>query len=912
MRALALISILASLALAWSVAGSVAGQIGQTFPGFLMWENGSVAPGFLTPRDRAADAAGLGYLARVTEVNGRAVSGAGEVYQRAAAVPPGTPMHYTVVRPGGSHLRTTLPTRRFTRGDFNAVMLPLLLGGMLLLAVASLPLLLRPTHDAARLLFVFSWATVTNYCFLGFDYCWQYRFTPWSYLIEFVSTATWLHFALVFPERRWPLSRAPRRALAFWYALVACETGLFVFALTHAPRWLNVIDAFVLGMMVVSTAVLTMNVAMTAARSRDPSKRRTARTVLAGTLTALVAVTLLVLATWGWADSRVPTYAYVACAAAFPAVLAYAIVRSDFFVPDILVRKGLSLAILVLTAALGVLAGFSALQRWAGVGTAWAMTVALLLIVVAAVPLAAPLRRRIETLLQQAFFPDVGAAAQVVHEASRDLVRIRDPGKVAVRLCDAIERTVGAQTIYVLVGRPPEPLTCLAALPEASLQLAATDPLARFLERGVTWEPADSSSPHRGSEAMRRRLTGLGVTLVVPFPKEATFRGGFLLGSRRDGRPYTTEQKRALETLASQAVVALDHAGAAREIGELRRQLSEDVVDMRPEGGGDGKFAGIVGQSDGIRRVLGLVERVAPTDATVLVLGETGSGKELVADALVASSGRHGGPYVKLACAAIPESLLESELFGHERGAFTGASERRLGRFEQAHRGTLLLDDVDTLPIGVQAKLLRALQEGEITRLGAAGAKQVDVRVIATSNQDLEELVASGRFREDLFYRLNVVPIKLPPLRERKADIPQLVQHLAERASQRLGRQMSGVAESALQTLQAHDWPGNVRELNNVVERAVVLSTDGVLTVQGPLRRPDSGTSRRVTTGGSLADQLRAEKTRLILEALQASGGNQRRAAELLGLHRPSLTRMIKDLGIRVPGRRLEKSKKTA
>src|ERR1700728_473336 len=240
---------------------------------------------------------------------------------------------------------------------------------------------------------------------------------------------------------------------------------------------------------------------------------------------------------------------------------------------------------------------------------------------------------------------------------------------------------------------------------------------------------------------------------------------------------------------------------------------------------------GIVGTSEALQHALGLARIVAPTDSTVLIYGETGTGKELCAQLIHEHSLRSAGPFVRLNCAAIPEGLLESELFGHEKGAFTSAVAQRAGRFEAADGGTLFLDEIGEIPPRLQPKLLRVLQEQEFERLGSSRTVSVDVRVIAATNRDLTTLVAEKTFRTDLFYRLNVFPITLPPLRDRREDIPSLIQHFANGAASKLRRPIRAIPLETIQTLEQHSWPGNVRELQNVIERAVILAEDGVLRV---------------------------------------------------------------------------------
>jgi two-component system nitrogen regulation response regulator NtrX len=309
-----------------------------------------------------------------------------------------------------------------------------------------------------------------------------------------------------------------------------------------------------------------------------------------------------------------------------------------------------------------------------------------------------------------------------------------------------------------------------------------------------------------------------------------------------------------------------------------------------------GRRSALVGESAAMQDVRGLIDRVAPTEARVLLTGESGTGKELAAAAVHGASRRAGRPFVTVNCAAIPRDLVESEMFGHERGAFTGATERRLGRFELAHTGTLFLDEIGDLSADAQAKLLRTLETGEIQRLGAEGSQRVDVRIIAATNQRLEESVAEGAFREDLFFRLNVVPIRLPPLRERLADLPALVAHLAERVRPRQGLVFT---PEALAALARYAWPGNVRELANLVERLGILSgpTVGADAVREVLRSgPEPAAT--VLPEQPLSDALDEYERGLIRTALRQAQGSVAEAARLLRTDRANLYRRMRRLGL--------------
>jgi len=311
------------------------------------------------------------------------------------------------------------------------------------------------------------------------------------------------------------------------------------------------------------------------------------------------------------------------------------------------------------------------------------------------------------------------------------------------------------------------------------------------------------------------------------------------------------------------------------------------------------RFEQLIGNSLALEAVLQQVERVAPTDSTVLIQGETGTGKELIARAIHNISSRCGRSFVKLNCAAIPLDLLESELFGHEKGAFTGAIAQRIGRFELADKGTLFLDEVGDIPLALQPKLLRVLQEQEFERLGSTRTHQGDVRLVAATNRDLTEMVNRGEFRSDLYYRLNVFPIMLPPLRERREDIPVLVTHFVEIFCRRMGKQIKHIPPETMSALCSHWWPGNVRELQNLIERAVILSNLGVLP------NPLPTTVSKDATAFPAATTLRDSERALILQTLEAVGwviGGPKGAAAKLGLKRTTLICKMQKLGIFRPG----------
>jgi formate hydrogenlyase transcriptional activator len=372
---------------------------------------------------------------------------------------------------------------------------------------------------------------------------------------------------------------------------------------------------------------------------------------------------------------------------------------------------------------------------------------------------------------------------------------------------------------------------------------------------------------------------------------------GRLIGAaaftRVQAMAFRPEDVAILRDVGRALSVATANALANDEIRKLREKLEAENSSLRAQLGQAPWFEEILAHSAALKRALDTVEQVATTDATVLITGETGTGKELIARAIHRRSPRASGPLVKVNCAAIPGTLLASELFGHERGAFSGATERRKGRFEQAHGGTLFLDEIGELPQEMQILLLRVLQEREFERLGGTITLQVDVRLVAATNRDLATDVRDGRFRSDLYYRLNVFPVHVPPLRERPEDIPPLVAHFADKYGTRFSRKISRIDRKTLDALQAHSWPGNVRELENTVERAVILSRNGVLTIDAPMPRDAAAL-------GSV-NQHASEERVAIESALAASAGRvsgETGAAQKMGLPASTLEFRIKKLGI--------------
>jgi formate hydrogenlyase transcriptional activator len=395
------------------------------------------------------------------------------------------------------------------------------------------------------------------------------------------------------------------------------------------------------------------------------------------------------------------------------------------------------------------------------------------------------------------------------------------------------------------------------------------------------------------SEIVRRLLAeGLQSAVCIPLLRGDRALGTLNIASTRDAN-FALQDVELLTQIGNELAIAVENALAFRQIEELKDKLAEEKLYLEDEIRTEYDFEEIVGDSPSLKRVLRDVETVAPTDSTVLIRGESGTGKELIARAIHNLSGRRERTFVKVNCAAIPTGLIESELFGHEKGAFTGAISQKIGRFELADKGTLFLDEIGDIPLELQPKLLRVLQEREFERLGSTRTVKVDIRLVTATNRELGQMIASREFREDLFYRLNVFPITLPPLRERRDDIPSLVRYFTQKYARRMNRRIETIPSAAMEALTHWNWPGNVRELENFIERAVILTRGASLDV--PLAE-----LRNAVVTAPLSTLEEAEREH-IMRALRESKwvvGGPTGAAARLGLKRTTLQSRIQKLGI--------------
>jgi formate hydrogenlyase transcriptional activator len=481
----------------------------------------------------------------------------------------------------------------------------------------------------------------------------------------------------------------------------------------------------------------------------------------------------------------------------------------------------------------------------------------------------------------------------LLHEIAVSIRQVMQCNGVGVALPDPES---GELQLYIRDLSGPEAIVESGSLSEITERVFRTGEAINLAKEQVAGDP---------------RLAALGLNSLCSLPLLSRGRvlGVLGVGSSREGA-FLEDDVSFLGQVANQIAIAVENASAYGEISQLRDRLAQENVYLESEIRNELLFEDIVGNSQALQHVLREVETVAPADSTVLIYGETGTGKELIARAVHNLSPRKTNAFVKLNCAAIPTGLLESELFGHEKGAFTGAITQRVGRFELAHRGTIFLDEIGEIPLELQPKLLRVLQEREFERLGSARTLRTDARLIAATNRDLEAMVEEQKFRADLYYRLNVFPIRVPALRERKEDIPLLVRHFVQEFSRRNNRVINTIPSETMEALVRYHWPGNIRELQNVIERAVIISKGTMLNV--PLAGlqadviPKAGnmaTKASPAEHKSLQDRLDETERTEILRALNASNGiiaGVSGAAARLGIKRSTLQLRMQKLGIRL------------
>ncbi len=487
---------------------------------------------------------------------------------------------------------------------------------------------------------------------------------------------------------------------------------------------------------------------------------------------------------------------------------------------------------------------------------------------------------------RSSLLPPSPADLPLLFEASRLLGRYESITESIEPLLSLLEERAGFGCARAALGRgiesplPFDPRAGLRILSSALAGRARVPAELSFGEGSLGRAIAGAAPVIDGDEvALPILIGGIGVGAISFRPKPAARERTLVLG-------------KAVAALVAEAVAL------RRKLAKAAEASQDELPAREIPAASSGLPGGIVGSSTAIRELFALIERVAKTETTVLITGESGAGKELVARALHDSSPRSRKPFVAVSCAALPESLIESELFGHERGAFTGAQVQRRGRFELADGGSLFLDEIGELSSNVQAKLLRVLQEGEFQRVGASATLHADVRVIAATNRDLERDTEDGRFRRDLFWRLNVFPIRVPPLRERRPDIILLADHFAEKYGSRSGKKILRISSPAIDLLMSYHWPGNVRELENCIERAVVLSADSVIHAYHLPPSLQSAESTGTGPGSTLDAALARLERELLIEALKICKGNAAAAARKLGLSERRMGLAMRRFGV--------------
>lgn len=919
--------LISSVVVLWFGYQAIFGSIGRVWTGFPIQENGTLGLRIIGTPESFSRLPPIASRWWLVEMEGEPTTSGTAAYARAATYPVGTPLTYAVVNRKGERREFVTPNQVFTQEVGFRIWLPVLGVGVLFLAMLSVPIFCRPDLGSTRSLFSAALGASTQYCFALPDLFLTHNLGALPGVFGWVAVAGALNLAMVFPVPRGPVREHPGRWRAgVWGATILLGVALHFWVGGDAARAVYA-DFLCVGLALLGVVGVVANLGTAALRTTDSALRRQARFILPGPLLFVGLATLNVLRSSLEPQTFAEPMVYFAPALIFSGLVGLGILRYDLFGFGGQARQTANRASLVLAA-------FSAFYFFFAVGEVFfdtavsagiaGATFGFVVITFVVWPRAFDL---IEGFLEAVLLPEKQRTRLALEEAAAEIARLRDPASLAELLGVSIRDALSVRDVRFVVGSPDSTLREVGGRAEG-VRIARQSALhaAVAAGRGLSTQVGSPQPVDLRLAVLEARE--VGAALVVPMRPRPGFCGAVLCGVAEPPRPFTPADVALVEHLGASAGVAFENARAWEQVQDLRGRLERENHLLRAEVRRDLAMGEMIGMSAALRQAAAQIQQVAPTAASVLIVGETGSGKELAVRMLHRHSERSDRILVKVACAALPESLLESELFGHERGAFTGADQRRIGRFEVATGGTLFFDDVDTLPLGIQAKLLRALQEGEIQRLGSNELRHVDVRIIAATNVDLHQAVRDGRFREDLYYRLNVIPIRLPPLRERREDIPLLVEHFIEAARTRLNRGgIREVAAGALDSMVAYDWPGNVRELRNAVERAMVMSQGSVLRLSGPLGGGTLHTESKeasVATGalplvvaagsdqsavsapdngiGSapMKELLRRHKKQLVEAALAASDGNQARAAELLGVHRSNLNRTIKELEIRV------------
>jgi len=818
-----------------------------------------------------------------------------------------------------------------------------------LITAAYIMYLRRPEDPPARLYYLE--CVVAAVTFIG-ALSWQVIYGNWLLFSIFLLCSALivplgLHFFLVYPETSSALKRWPRLTvlpyipmvvfLVVAIAVIARMSGAIppssLVPITES-RYVDVLGGlalFYIPLAVLYLGLSVVNVYLTYKRTTQSEARTQIKWVLWGAAVSVMLLALLIVL----AAENAQYHEYIFGRMQFMLLLivlamlissGLSMLKYRLMYVDALLNRSLAY-VLVSAVVFGAFSLTALVLTWMVkliTGTQSAIT--LVIAALAIIYVFRPISEWVQSWVDRLFYREKYEFQQAVWNVSSAIVSILDLDVVLRRVLDTVIDSLRLKRGAVLLWDAEHQTARVAYQrdfpnPERLLPPDTDDPLLRTILADpkplVLRELIQDVSGNPDVAALQQRMVEMYVEAAVPICRGTSLLGILLLGRKRSRQIFTTEDLRLLQTLANQAAVAVSNAQTYSTINELNRSLATQIkkvdeqrreilalqeqllrenIYLKEEIEQRYNFQDIVGASTGLRNILDTVKKVAPGNSACLVCGESGTGKELVARAIHFNTPRHNKPFVKVNCAALPETLLESELFGHEKGSFTGAVQDRQGRFEVADGGTIFLDEVGDIPLPLQVKLLRVLQEHEFERIGSNRTRRVDVRVIAATNRDLEDMLEDGSFREDLFYRLNVIRIVVPPLRDRREDISALAIHFLNKAARETGKPIRGIHPDALQTLRTYDWPGNVRELENVIERAVVLADDEMLTVHDlpaeMTRRVALGTS--VETNDGLRDQIAAMELESLRRALKDANGNKSRAAKALGLARSTFISKLK------------------
>jgi transcriptional regulator with GAF, ATPase, and Fis domain len=852
--------------------------------------------------------------------------------------------------------------RRFPLQEMVPSLIWLLLKGSLFV-IGALVYWKRPDDEAAVRFYIL--CVITLCAYVG-GYHWTHIVTQPVLQIVFMACAVLLpvanlHFYLVFPRKKTWLELYPRRILGVIYGIpltnLLCLIGFYLYI-----RWLpdSLLRQFLPGLIYSSFGVAMvwylacmLSLFHSMRTVADAMERKQVKCILIGVFFSLIPISVslhIVLlepekfaegaATWPmFGASLIVTVAYAIGMTRYKLMALEKIINSSvgYFLVSFLAGAMYYGVVFIGTLFYSSFISSPTLPAALTVSTT-------ALIFVLALDAA---RSRVQRALDRRFSRGKSQIDQTLRQMSQAISQLVDPPVLAQRLLSTVSDALAIPrgAIYLRHGEPPD--FRLVATQGEVPAVASLEPDAPFIEALRTGLRLECPSTSEGAlTAAQRQLRQLGGEIAQPLLSEGALMAAMILGPK--DTPYRPEDWNLLSAFAQIAIVALESAAQHRTIEHLNQDLQTKVdkiaeqqqrilalqtqltrksaveqsakkpesrpvlARLEPTGAPAARAGGIVGSSPVVLQLLSLVRKVAATDAVVLLRGESGTGKELLARAVHDNSTRAGEPYIKVHCAALSANLLESELFGHVKGAFTGAHRDKVGRFELANRGTLFLDEIGDINLETQTKLLRVLQEKTIERVGSSDSLRVDVRIVAATHQNLEALIRQGRFREDLFYRLNVFPIQVPSLRERAEDIPELAMFFIQQSSRRCRKNILQIDDDALALLKAFPWPGNIRQLENVIERAVVIAEGDVLTLRDMPAELFQGVSdwngerqpvqQPIEVDAAAVPSFRGDRDRFeraqLMRALADAGGNKAEAARILGIARSTLVSRLKKLGL--------------